>query len=164
MGRCCGWRSDKRAAIYQPVKATGWVIGMLSLLGVAAYFWWFYVVTFEEINPKYLFETEPKEGYEYWKRIKFWEDLRKFAFCSLLLVVAGSLPWIGLCRWSRRKTVAGGWDIVLAFFAAIYVALFFWMSWQGFRASSHWFHLSSVFLGFGNFYAMLALIARKAPA
>ena len=51
------------------------------LCGLIAVFmiWAGYTCTFDESQLLSRFESDPKEGWEYWQKLEFWQDFRAFS-------------------------------------------------------------------------------------
>ena len=103
------------------MRATGILITILCALIAAFMIWLGYICTFEESQLLSRFEGEPKEGWAYWQRLEFWQDLR--GFCTWLVLALGAfiIPLLGVTRFSKPITDRRWFDWTLFIAAALYV-------------------------------------------
>ena len=85
------------------MKAAGIFIAIPSIMAATILVWLIYVVTFGEPNHTFMFETEPPEGYDYWRRKEFWADLWPFLGYSSLAIGAGLMPILALFFASPKR-------------------------------------------------------------
>lgn len=78
------------------MKVAGIAIAITSVVATAILVWLFHVITFGEPNSAYMFESEPREGYDYWRRKSFWGDFWPFVGYSTLAIAAGLIPIMAL--------------------------------------------------------------------
>lgn len=76
----------------EEMKALGIILAACSLIASIPVFQVFHEITFGESKLVRMFEIEPPEGYAYWERKEFWEDLWVFIFVSLVLLITAYLP------------------------------------------------------------------------
>lgn len=83
--------------------------------------WLGYICTFEESQLLSRFEGEPKEGWEYWQRLEFWQDMR--GFCTMLVLALGAfiIPLLGVMRFSTPISERRWFDRTLFIVASLYV-------------------------------------------
>jgi hypothetical protein len=91
------------------MKAAGIVIVIASMVAMAIIVWLFHVVTFGEPNPRFMFESEPPAGYDYWSGKSFWAAFWPFLGYSSLAIATGLIPLVALLfatpRRSRKTTI-----------------------------------------------------------
>ncbi len=91
------------------MKAAGIVIVIASVIAMAILVWLFHLFTFGEPNPRFMFESEPPEGYDYWSRKSFWAEFWPFIGYSSLVIATGLIPLVALLfatpRRSRKATI-----------------------------------------------------------
>ena len=142
------------------MRLLGMLLSILSLAAGAFYVWIFYVMTFEEINPRYLFVVEPKEGYAYWNRIKFWENLRAFCVGASIATVGAVLPISALIRTSRLSRPRPILDGMIMAVSLVYVGLCSYMLLQIGEGPFHPTLLAPAGILGGAIFAIFALWTR----
>ena len=86
-------------------KIFGGFVTLFATLGGAFIIWFANAMTFGEINPEFMHETEPPEGYAYWQRKIFWADFRNFSKISGPAVGITLLPWVTWLRcWKHPQS------------------------------------------------------------
>jgi hypothetical protein len=138
------------------MKTVGIICSALALMAAVFYTWLIYIVTFEEPNSKYMFETEPKEGYAYWMKIEFWEDFRHFSLVTTIAMVGAALPILALVRTGVRTWL----DTVLVCLSLVYVGLSGTMLFAAGSNFAHFTQLAPVGMFLGACYAIAALLRR----
>lgn len=103
------------------MRVTGILITILCALIAVFMIWLGYICTFEESQLLSRFEGEPKEGWVYWQRLEFWQDLRGFSTWLVLALGAFIIPLLGVTRFSRPITDRRWFDWTLFIAAALYV-------------------------------------------
>ena len=138
------------------MKTVGIICSALSFLAAVFYIWLMYALTFEEPNSKYMFETEPKEGYAYWMTIEFWEDFRHFTLFATIAMIGAALPILALAR----TGVLTWFDTVLVCLSLVYVGLSGTMLFAVGANFAHFTQLAPVGMFLGACYAIAALLWR----
>jgi hypothetical protein len=82
------------------MRAAGIVSTILCGLVAVFMIWLGYICTFEESQLLSRFESDPKEGWEYWQRLEFWQDFRAFTMWLVLALGAFVIPFLGVRRCS----------------------------------------------------------------
>lgn len=80
------------------MRAAGIVTTILCGLIALFMIWLGYICTFEESQLLSRFESDPKEGWEYWQRLEFWQDFRAFSMWLVLALGAFLIPFLGVRR------------------------------------------------------------------
>ncbi len=126
----------------------------------------FYMVTFGEPNYAYMFETEPPEGYAYWRRKAFWEDMQVFGTSSALALITASVPVVALVRHWMGGRRSRAWSVGIAIAAALLTILpsIITVS-SNYAPRVHWVYLAPAALVLGCLYAMVQsiLVLRNWP-
>lgn len=86
------------------MKAAGIVLSICVILASIPFFLMIHISTFETWPPERRFEIEPPEGYEYWERIEFWDDIRDFSIYGGPLLAITLSPIIGAILLFRRPS------------------------------------------------------------
>jgi hypothetical protein len=86
------------------MKTAGIILSICVTLASIPFFLMIRISTFETWPPERRFEIEPPEGYDYWERIEFWDDVQDFSIYGGSLLAITLSPVIGLILLFRQPS------------------------------------------------------------
>ena len=110
-----------------------------------------------------MFEVEPPEGYDYWKRKEFREDTITFVGFSFLAVLIGSLPLVAMLRdrrrppFSSRRRTEIAMAVLILILGILPATL---LITTDYGPGFHYTHLAPLFLTVGAIYACYLSVRR----
>ena len=114
------------------VNVRGLALSILCFFASVAILWVGYTCTSEGPGLTSRFESTPKEGYDYWIRKEFWQNIRWFSVYAVLALGGFLLPLIAAFRGQRHTGPRSRASRMLFIMATIYFAI--WL--VGFAACS----------------------------
>lgn len=143
------------------MKTVGFVVSFLCLLVALVITWTGYVCLFDETNIIPAFESDPREGWDYWLQREYWHDLQWFTASLLTAILCVGVPVIGRILDGRPIRVRPVLDVTLAAIAAVYVAaLITWIAWSFRQGVSEMVQMVFVTMLLGGVYGLSVFMKR----